>query len=181
MGQALEFTKEKLIVGIIYHDEKIYKEALSLLSGRFGEIEGYSEVYSFSKEYTDYYDRELGGEGMRQIISFKECVDPALAGEIKELTNEIERRYSDTEGRKINLDPGLMNQGRLTLMSTKDSGFRIPLKDGIYAELTLFFARGSWQKLPWTYRDYQSSRTQDFLLKVRKSYMAERKVKLKEK
>ena len=175
MGQALEFGKEKLIVGIIYHDQEVYKKAISRLVERFGKIEDEGCEYSFSKEYTDYYDTELGGEGMRKIISFKECVDPALAAEIKVFTNLIEQENSDTFGRKINLDPGLMNQGRLVLMSTKDSGFRIPLKKGIYAELTLFYAKGAWQKLPWTYRDYQSERTHKFLLSVRKKYMAERK------
>ena len=176
MATVKEFEPEKLILGVIYHDKEVFDEAMRLFCERFGDYDFVSEEFSFSEEYSSYYDGELGGEGMRRIYSFERLVDPSLQVEIKEFTNEIEARFS----RKINLDPGLMNQGRLTLMSTKDSGFRIPLKDGIYAELTLFYAKGGWQKLPWTYRDYQSGKTQNFLLKVRKSYMAERKIKLKE-
>ena len=82
---------------------------------------------------------------------------------------------SDGEGRKINLDPGFINHGRLLLATTKETGFRIPLKDGIYTELTLFWARGGWQKLPWTYRDYQSERVQKFITDVRRTYLAQRK------
>ena len=47
---------------------------------------------------------------------------------------------------------------------------------GIYTELTLFYARGGWHKLPWTYRDYQSERVQAFLTTVRKKYLAQRKL-----
>ena len=69
----------------------------------------------------------------------------------------------------------LMSKKNPVLMLAKNMGFRIPLKRGIYAELTLFYARGGWQKLPWTYRDYQSKKVQDFLTKVRKKYLEVRK------
>ena len=68
-----------------------------------------------------------------------------------------------------------MSHGRIMLATTKASGFRFPLEDGIYTELTLYFASGRWQKLPWTYRDYQSERVQCFLNKVRKKYLNQRK------
>ena len=83
--------------------------------------------------------------------------------------------------RHVNLDPGFINHGRLLLATTKKAGFRIPLKDGIYTELTLFYARGAWNKFPWTYRDYQSKKVQDFLTVVRKKYLEERKSTLKSK
>jgi hypothetical protein len=112
---------------------------------------------------------------MRRIYSFKELVDPSRQADIKIRTNEIEASFSEGGKRKINLDPGFINHGRLLLATTKETGFRIPLKDGIYTELTLFWARGGWQKLPWTYRDYQSERVQNFITKVRKNYLAERR------
>ncbi|MBR2343920.1 MAG: DUF4416 family protein [Clostridia bacterium] len=171
MGQVGEFEREKLIIGIIYNDENIYREALELLVADFGPVEDESERFSFSKEYSNYYDRELGGEGQRVILSFKETVDPSRQAEIKLRTNDIEARFD----RRINLDPGFMSHGRLLLATTKPTGFRIALSGGIYTELTLFYARGKWQKLPWTYRDYQSERVQKFLSLVRKKYLNERK------
>ena len=50
MGAAQEFEKEKLIVGIIYHDIDVYKKTLEILTEAFGPIEDMSEPYSFSKE-----------------------------------------------------------------------------------------------------------------------------------
>ena len=175
MGACYEFEKEKLIVGVIYHEPEALTAALEELTREFGEVDMVSEEFSFSGEFSTYYDEELGGEGLRRIYSFKETVDPDRQAEIKLLTNEIERRLSRDGKRKINLDPGFINHGRLMLATTKKAGFRIPLSEGIYTELTLFYARGAWQKLPWTYRDYQSKRVQDFITKVRAVYLKQRK------
>lgn len=175
MGAVFEFEKEKLIVGIIYHDKEILERGLKMLEEAFGEWEDVCEEFSFSEEFSNYYDEELGGDGLRRIYSFKELVAPERQAEIKTLTNEMERRLSQDKNRKINLDPGFINHGRLLLATTKKTGFRIPLSDGIYTELTLFYAKGKWQKLPWTYRDYQSERVQSFLTRVRHSYLEERK------
>ena len=175
MGAVYEFEREKLIVGVIYHDEEIYKRAIEILEDEFGPIDGESERFSFSREFSEYYDEEIGGEGMRVILSFRDLVDPARQAEIKKRTNEIEAEFSVDGNRKINLDPGFINHGRLMLATTKKAGFRIPLSDGIYTELTLFWARGGWQKLPWSYRDYQSERVQRFITEVRRTYLRQRK------
>ena len=175
MGAVYEFEKEKLIIGVIYHEKEILDKALEILIGEFGEVEAVSEEFSFSEEFSTYYDDEIGGEGFRRIYSFKETIDPSRQAEIKIRTNEIEAELSQDGNRKINLDPGFINHGRLLLATTKATGFRIPLKDGIYTELTLFWARGGWQKLPWTYRDYQSERVQKFITEVRRTYLAKRR------
>ena len=179
MGAIFEFEKEKLIIGVIYHEKEILDKALDILVSEFGEIEDVSEEFSFSEEFSNYYDGEIGGEGMRRIYSFQRLVDPSLQADIKIRTNEIEAEFSIDGKRKINLDPGFINHGRLMLATTKETGFRVPLKDGIYTELTLFWARGGWQKFPWSYRDYQSERVQKFITKVRKTYLSQRKENMK--
>ena len=176
MGAIHEFEPEKLIIGVIYNDKKVFNEAMSIIFEKFGESDGMCEEFSFSDEFSSYYDTELGGKGIRRIYSFERLVDPSRQAEIKKFTNDVEKKFSDEDGnRKINLDPGFINHGRLMLATTKETGFRIPLEDGIYTELTLFWARGGWQKFPWSYRDYQSERVQSFLTSVRKKYLAERK------
>ena len=176
MGKTKDFEGEKLIIGFIYPTEELFEKALGIMKERFGEVDFSTEEFSFSKEFSDYYDEELGGEGLRRIVSFEMLVDPSRQADIKLYTNEVERLFSDEAGRKINIDPGFISHGRVMLATTKGTGFRIPLKDGIYTELTLYYARGEWQKLPWTYRDYQSEKVQEFLTKVRKKYLEQRKV-----
>ena len=176
VGEVKEFEKEKLIIGVIYNDTEIYDKAIKILTEKFGKIDMQSEVFSFSKEFSEYYDKELGGEGMRVILSFEKTVDASRQAEIKTFTNNLENSFLTENGRPINLDPGFINHGRLMLATTKSTGFRIPLSDGIYTELTLFWARGGWQKFPWTYRDYQSERVQTFITKVRQKYLNQRKM-----
>ena len=178
MGKLVEFEKEKMIMGVIYHEKAIYDEVIEILKEKFGPIDDMTEEFSFSREFSNYYDEELGGEGIRVILSFKDTVDASRQAEIKTYTNALEAQYSKEGLRKINLDPGFMNHGRLMLATTKPTGFRIPLKDGIYTELTLFYARGGWQIFPWTYRDYRSERVQSFLSRIRKNYLNERKKSL---
>ena len=175
MGAIYDFDKEKLIVGVIYSDKEIFERAMKMLTDAFGETDGVCEEFSFSEEFSNYYDEELGGEGMRRIYSFKNTVDPSRQAEIKQMTNEFERVLSVDGNRKINLDPGFINHGRLMLATTKNAGFRIPLADGIYTELTLLYERGACHKFPWTYRDYQSERVQKFLTEVRGKYLEERR------
>jgi len=175
MGIPQAFEREKLIIGVIYHDTEILEAARAILVEKFGEIEDVSEEYSFSDDFSSYYDEELGGKGTRVIYSFRETIDPEYQAEIKEFTNDVENKF----GRKINLDPGFINSGRLLLATTKEIGFRIPLKRGIYTELTLYWARGKWQKLPWTYRDYQSEKVQKFITMVRKKHLAKRRCDMK--
>lgn len=175
MGAIHEFEREKLIIGVIYNDLDIYNTAIAALTERFGAIDDESERFSFSKEFSTYYDKEIGGEGMRVILSFESLVDPARQAEIKQFTNALEAKLSRDGRRLINLDPGFINHGRLMLATTKETGFRVPLKDGIYTELTLFWARGGWQRFPWTYRDYQSPLVQKFITRVRARYLSQRK------
>ncbi len=179
MGKIYEFEREKLIVGVIYSDPDIYGRAVLKLIEEFGEIEDISPRFSFSREFSDYYDEELGGEGMRVILSFKEPADASRQAEIKELTNAIEAELAVDGCRRVNLDPGFINHGRLMLATTKKAGFRIPLKNGIYTELTLYFEKGEWHHFPWSYRDYKSKLVQDFLSEVRGKYLLWRRAEMK--
>ena len=175
MGAALDFEYEKLIIGFIYNTVENFERALKIMTDKFGPVDFMTEEFSFTNEFSSYYDEELGGEARRRIVSFERLVDPTLQADIKTFTNSVEADFSIDGNRKVNLDPGFLSHGRLLLATTKKTGFRIPLKDGIYTELTLYYARGAWQKLPWTYRDYQSERVQTFLTTVRKRYLEQRK------
>ena len=166
-----KFKNEKLIISVIYRDEMILSGALEALYRLYGECDAVSEELSFSEDYSSYYDKELGGAGKRKIYSFKGLVSPDTLSDIKLKTNEIEASYA----RKINLDPGILSDGRLLLASAKPLGFRVALKDGIYGDYTLFYARGAFHKLPWTYRDYQSETVLEFLIKVRKMFIKQRR------
>jgi hypothetical protein len=100
-------------------------------------------------------------------------IDPAGLADIKLRTNAIEERYRDGRWgveRPINLDPGYLELGKLVLASTKNHFHRIFLRDGIYAEVTLYYRDKAFQPFEWTFPDYRSAGYQQFFLDARRVY-----------
>ena len=56
MGQIFDFEEEKLIVGVIYHDKEVFRKSMDMLVAEFGETDAVSEEFSFSNEFSTYYD-----------------------------------------------------------------------------------------------------------------------------
>ncbi len=177
MGIAQSFEKEKLILAMLYTDEALAAEMQQKLQELYGAFDLVSPAYCFS-EISPYYDKEMDGKVFRRLMSFQECRDPAELAEIKTCTNALEQSIAVDGNRRLNLDPGFISCGRLSLATTKNAGHRIPLQNGIYAELTLFYARHAWHPFPWTYMDFKMPQVHDFLSEARKIYMAQRKVLL---
>lgn len=179
MGHAAAFEKEKLILAMLYTDESLAEEMTRQLIQTYGALDFSSPSYCFS-EISPYYDEEMDGKVYRRMLCFQECRDPQELATIKIHTNTLEQAGSVNGQRRLNLDPGLISCGRLSLATTKNAGHRIPLQDGIYAELTLFYARHAWHPFPWTYMDFKMPQVHEFLLKARNIYMKQRKAFLSE-
>ena len=177
MGIASEYEQEKLIVGVLYSDAGYLARAVELLDSAFGPFDLVTEDYPFSEEFSTYYDGELGGRAVRRLYSFRDWLDPSGLAEIKLRTNGFESTLSEDGKRRVNLDPGFLGHGRVMLASTKNAPHRLPLSGGIYAELTLFYARGCWNAFPWTYMDFKKPSVQSFLLEVRRIYLEQRRLR----
>ncbi|QLA15357.1 DUF4416 family protein [Desulfolutivibrio sulfoxidireducens] len=149
--------------------EAVWPRLLPELESLFGPPCRVSDLLPF--DFTTYYDRELGRPIFRRVLGFSRLVpQDALAG-LKLATNALEAAFSRPDGRRLaNLDPGLLTQERLVLATGKNFGHRIYLKDGIFADLTLVFQKGSWQILPWTFPDYRSQALQAELSVLRERY-----------
>jgi hypothetical protein len=74
--------------------------------------------------------------------------------------------------RRINLDPGYVTAAKLVLATTKDFSHRIYLGDGIYAEVTLNFAKHGCRPFAWTYPDFRAERYWGFFEEVRRRHIA---------
>lgn len=177
MGKIESFEKVKLVIGILYSEliEKkdiLQEHVFPLLEEHFGEIDFISEKMAFS--YTHYYDEEIPPPIYKRILAFKELIDPELLSHIKITTNSFEVRWQKGDLRPINLDPGILNLSHLILATTKDRGHRIPLKDGIYGELTLLYANHAFQRMDWTYDDFATEEYRKVLLEIREIYRIQR-------
>lgn len=174
MGRTRAFELEKLVVGIMYTDSVGYNKTIKVLTALYGEIDVVSDEYTFSK-FSTFYDSEMKGIVLKRFISFRNCLNPAEFAKIKLQTNIIEDEFANDGNRIVNLDPCLLSHGRFLMATTKPASFRIPIQDGIYADLSLVYAKGQWMHFYWTYFDVKTDFIKQYLIKVRKQYLEQRR------
>lgn len=173
MGEIRKHPPVKLIVGMIASDRDLFQSAENLLFQKFGAFDFHSDIIPFN--YTDYYIKEMGSELLRKFVTFEKLIQPEELVPIKLFTNDLEKEFlhSNTNRRKINLDPGYLTAAKLILASTKDHIHRIYLKDGIYAETTLRLENKSFRPWQWTYPDYRSDEYIKIFNEIRQIYMTQ--------
>ncbi len=165
MGIPRPFSPAKLVVAVIASRPERRGSARGRLEALFGPVDVESESDAFT--FTDYYDQEMGSPLSRWFLSFERLVSPDSLAAIKLATNALEAELAESGRRTFNLDPGLLTLARFSLATTKESAHRIPLRYGIYAELTLKYEKGGFRPLPWTYPDYRSPRYLAVLERIR--------------
>jgi hypothetical protein len=160
--------RAKLIIGLIMQDRALIEQLTAALCASYGDLDLVSAWMPF--DYTTYYEREMGARLVRRMLAFKNLIKQDELPAIKLKTNRLEKKYSKDGRRRVNIDPGYLLLERLVLASGKNFSHRIYLDEGIYADLTLVFQHGDFQKLPWTYPDYADQPMLAFLQQIRLKY-----------
>ena len=158
----------KLIIGLIMKDRALFEPLSAELVNGFGSVDLVSSWMPF--DYTTYYQPEMGAPLYRRLLTFKKLIDQGKLPEIKLTTNRLEHSFSRNGKRRVNIDPGYLLYERFVLASGKNFSHRIYIGRGIYADLTLIYQRGNFEKLPWTYPDYADEPMAAFLRQVRRKY-----------
>lgn len=164
-----------LVAGIL-RAPSVSREAVhARLEAEFGQIVDATEEAPFT--HTRYYEAEMGSGLLREYVAFEGLIDPGELADIKLRTNALEREWSEGGRRRVNVDPGLLTDHNLILATGKDYAHRIYLRDGIYAEVTLYAHGGGLSALPWTYPDYREAATIAFFEKQRQRLRALRRAR----
>lgn len=158
----------KLIASLFSPQKELIDQIIQEMEPVFGPVDWKSRDLFFDR--TTYYAREMGWPLYRRFISFERLIRPEDLIEVKLKTNHIEKQYLELDKRRINIDPGYIALERLILATGKNYTHRIYLGQGIYADLTLIYQRGTFQPLEWTYRDYSDPEMIDCFNRLRESY-----------
>jgi hypothetical protein len=146
--------------------------ARSRLEATYGPVGLTTPAFAFDQ--TTYYEATMGAGLRKQLLAFRDLIDPARLASIKLHTNAQERELAESgtyaEARPLNLDPGLLALGKFLLATTKDQAHRVYLRDGIFAEVTLHYRAGAFEPWPWTYADYREPAVRQFLGEARAYY-----------
>ncbi len=166
MDRLQPFMPATLFCGVIYRDPALLLPVKTQLASLWSAVEMESDPVPF--DFTDYYTSEMGAPLFRTFWVFQQPIDPSSLPERKKVTEELEQRWSLDGRRRINLDPGYLNQHQVVIATCKNQAHRIPLQDGIYAHLELLFRGGAPFPLPWTYPDFRGPAYHEFLVAVRR-------------
>ena len=173
MGTPGEPKPAKYFVGLLSADSELLDCVEADLTVILGAIDGRSEPVRWS--LSTFYENEMGAGLLRRFVSFCRLVSPGDLADIKLETHKVEIKYrssvAEGAGRRINVDPGYLDPGKIVLASTKNAGHRIYLKSGIYGETTLLYYNGAFQACPQTYPDYLWADTLSFLTSLRARYL----------
>jgi hypothetical protein len=148
-------------------------ETIAKLSASYGPPDFVSDVVPF--DYTDYYGPEMGENLVRRFLSMEKLIRPEILPDIKLATNSVENEFTEGGKRRVNIDPGYISKGHLILATGKSYAHRPYLRDGIYADLTLFYQNKKFRSLPWTYPDYADEKQLLMLGEIRATYLLQLK------
>lgn len=160
--------KVKVFFGCIFSEASVFQDAAGDIAGTYGRCDSESLPIDFS--FTAYYQSEMGPGLKRKFISVEPLFSPEAIVEIKNFSLAVEKKYAREGERRINIDPGYLTCAKLVLATTKDFAHRLYLRDGIFAEVTLFCKEKGFLSLPWTYPDYKTPAYQDYFSKVKRIY-----------
>jgi len=173
MGTPGDPKPVKYFVGLLSSDIGLLNSVETDLATIFGASDARSEILPWN--LTKFYESEMGAGLLRRFVSFSQLDSPGNLARIKLQTQDVEQQYRSggprRSGRRVNIDPGYLDAGKLVLASTKNAGHRIFLQSGIYAEATLLYYDGAFQACPHTYQDFLWVETLSFLNSVRSAYL----------
>ncbi len=157
-----------LIIAVLHPENTDLKPVQKVLVERFGNIDLVSKRFPFS--HTSYYSDEMGEKIVKTILSFEKLIKDDDIKVVKYFALQVEDVFKDNRRRKYNLDPGYIDLNKLVLSTTKGRAHRISIGWGLYEEVTLWYRKGKFEDLMWTYPSYKLEEVKRFLIDVRKKY-----------
>jgi hypothetical protein len=167
MAEPVIPHKAKLFVGILSGDERLIYKAEEKLVKKYGSVDARTPPMAFS--HTGYY-KKIGPVLFKVFFSFEKLIRREDIVDIKLHTNDLEKKLSPKESRKVNIDPGYLTLSNVYLASCKEYFHRAYIGRGIYLENEYKFIDRHFQPWDWTYPDYQKKEYLDYFHQVRSIY-----------
>lgn len=173
MGKIMSGPVEVLpvipVISVISSEKELKKETELILESHFGRTDLVSGLYPF--DLSDYYEKEMGTELSRQWFSFMTLRDASLLGEWKLICADLEEQFLNSSGnRRVNIDPGYLDYGKLVLASFKSAPDKIYIGRGVWAHTCLRYGHGQFTAPDHSFPDFIDGRFNSFMLEVRANY-----------
>jgi hypothetical protein len=160
----------KLFFSIIFKNEDAASKACLAISQRWGDIDFKTDPLPFC--HTKYYEKEFGPDLSRIFISLSKSICRKEIVDMKIWTDNFEKETAVQGLRIVNIDPGYVCLEQVILATGKNYTHRMYLDEGVFADLTLVYEKGSFRTLPWTYPDYAEASTIEIFNKLRMTFLS---------
>lgn len=157
------------MVSIIFSAGQPLKACCGDLREHLGIPELRSGPYPF--DLSDYYRGEMGGGLSRIWLAFGRLADPSSLIDLKHFCRSVEEAGSSAGGkRKVNIDPGYLDYGKLVLASFKEAPDKIYMGRGVWAHACLRYGHGRFTAPDHSFPDFRDGRFDEFMLEARRRY-----------
>jgi hypothetical protein len=154
--------KNLLFMAVMYSDENRFESAKKELIKKYGKIKAESFAYDFN--FTNYYEPEMGSGLKKKFLVFEKLIFKEELVDIKFFITEIEKKYSNSGNRVVNIDPGYLSNTELVLATFKEKSFKEKISDKVWAHKVLEFDGDNIKQFFHTFADYKDKKNQEFIV-----------------
>ena len=168
MPGRVDPTRALRLCSCLTGDAELLSRVEEELIGVFGEIALKSPPFSF--DISSYYLDEMG-EGLQRFwYGFRDLCAAEQLPAARLATGRIEEKLTARGKRRVNLDPGYLDLGKLVLASQKEAPDKIYMGRGVWAHTCLRFRFGEFTAPDHSFPDFRDGRFDEFMLEARKLY-----------
>ena len=149
----------KLLIGMLFSHEAKAQGAMRELFKEFGEP---SIEHEYPFDFTNYYEQEMGSGLKRRWLLFDKDIEKQDLVELKNFTQQVEKKFMLNKKRTVNLDPGALSEKSLILAAGKFKTFKIKLSEDVYAHTVLKL--NPIQTFFHTFPEFRKKEVQDFFV-----------------
>ncbi|MBI2341224.1 MAG: DUF4416 family protein [Deltaproteobacteria bacterium] len=155
----------KYFAVIMTNKTDLLSMVLKKLGRYFGECDYASEWSDFT--FTGFYEPEMGRNLKRCIVSFTKNFPPEILPNAKKWASKIEDKFRVDGKRAVNIDAGYIDHCKVVLASGKHGGHKIALTKACYADMIMYYQKGSLHPMPWCFPDFASGIYNKSLIEIR--------------
>lgn len=134
----------------------------------FGPLALRSDPFPF--ELTGYYAEEMGDDLERTWLAFETLAGADCLVATRATTGRLEDALATGDRRRVNLDPGYLDLGKLVLASLKEAPDKIYLGSGVWAHVCLRYRFGEFVAPDHSFPDFKDGRFTAFFTGARALY-----------
>lgn len=152
---------------VIYREPRFLAQCCDILQGEMGRTVLRGGPFPF--DMTGYYEGEMGDALLRKWLCFP-LAQPSGLPIWKLFCVEAEGHFGGQGERRVNIDPGYLDHGKLVLGSCKAAPDKIYLHRGVYAHTCLRYRAGELLAPDHSFADFRDGRFNRFFLGARALY-----------